>query len=369
MHATSRTNPTAIMSAIRIEIRSEMPRKRSDDRPGRPVRGRVIAGQASSNGLQFRPRLRRCAPVSEPADHLKETRVSRLVGESGQARERLPHIADHREPEPIRHDADHCGGHAVDSDTASDDGRVCVVPRYPNAAAQHDHRRGARPIVVGDEIAAERRLLAEQLKCIRRDVGRRHTFGGVPVVAESDRRLAERCQAGECPGGRLKVPEVEIGRAKSAPAPGAVTRVDRHDPFGSVDRQAANHRVHDREHRAVHADPERQCKDCRQREPMVLQQQAGGKSKVLPDVVHPPRSTRIAATLLQLIISAEIEPCAATGLRLGHTHPDVVIHLTIEVIPKLGVELTLEPAAIAKALPPIHCAPPSWCLKDQRDRL
>ena len=73
MHATSKTNPTAIMSAIRIEIRSEMARKRSDGSPGRLVRVRVIAGQASSNRLQFRPRLSRCAPVGEPADHLKET--------------------------------------------------------------------------------------------------------------------------------------------------------------------------------------------------------------------------------------------------------------------------------------------------------
>ena len=114
-----------------------------------------------------------------------------------------------------------------------------------------------------------------------------------------------------------------------------------------------------REHRAVHADPERQCDHSRQREPTVFQQQPGGKSNVLPDVVHPAGSTRIAATLLQLIISAKIETCAATGLLLGHSHPDVVIHLTIEVIAKLCLELTLESVAIAKALPPVHCSPHS----------
>jgi hypothetical protein len=58
-------------------------------------------------------------------------------------------------------------------------------------------------------------------------------------------------------------------------------------------------------------------------------------------VVDPPRSTRIAATLLELIICAKIDTCAATGLLLGHSHPNVVSDLTIEVIPKLGVEFTL----------------------------
>jgi hypothetical protein len=93
--------------------------------------------------------------------------------------------------------------------------------------------------------------------------------------------------------------------------------------------------------------------------PTVFQLQPSGKAKVLPRVVHPPRSTCIAATLLERIISAKIETCAATGVLLGHSHPNVVSHLTIEVIPKLGVELTLESIVVPEALPPIHRAPPS----------
>jgi hypothetical protein len=42
------------------------------------------------------------------------------------------------------------------------------------------------------------------------------------------------------------------------------------------------------------------------------------------------------------------------SLRIGHFHPNVVSDLTIEVIPKLGVELTLESIVVPKALPPIH---------------
>ena len=81
-------------------------------------------------------------------------------------------------------------------------------------------------------------------------------------------------------------------------------------------------------------------------------------SKVLPHVVHPPGSTHIAGTLLQLIVSAKVETCEATGLLLGHSHPNVVVHLTIEVIPKLGVELALELVTAAQPLPPVHCARP-----------
>jgi hypothetical protein len=166
--------------------------------------------------------------------------------------------------------------------------------------------------------------------------------------------LTERREAREGLRGSLKLSEIQIGHSESPPSTSAVTRVDRHDPFWAVDRQAANHRVDDCEHRPVHADTERQCKDGRQGEPNVFQQQTSGKPEILRAIAHPPRSTRIAATLLERIISAKIETCAATGLLLGHSHPNVVSHLTIEVIPKLGVEFTLESIVVPKALPPIH---------------
>jgi hypothetical protein len=60
-----------------------------------------------------------------------------------------------------------------------------------------------------------------------------------------------------------------------------------------------------------------------------------------------------------LVVSAKVQAGAAAGLLLGHTHSDVVSHFAIEVIPELGVELALEAVAAAKALPPVHRAPPS----------
>ena len=86
-------------------------------------------------------------------------------------------------------------------------------------------------------------------------------------------------------------------------------------------------------------------------------------------VVHPPRSTRIAATLLERIISAKIETGAATGLLLGHSHPNVVSHLTIEVIPKLGVELTLESIAGSEGAATNSLRTSLRPLKNERDSL
>ena len=147
---------------------SEMARKRSDDRPGILVCGRIFAREASSNRRHFCLRLSRCAP-SQRACRIPEGGAC-LASDSlspGRRASGCQTIADDREPEAFRHDADHGGGHAVDPYTASDDGRVCVVPRCPNAAAQHDDRWCAGPIIVGHKIAAKRRLLAEQLKCVR----------------------------------------------------------------------------------------------------------------------------------------------------------------------------------------------------------
>ena len=114
-----------------------MRRKRSDDRPSILVCVWVFARQASSNRRQFCLRLSRCAPVSEPAEHLKEARVPRLIGESGQARERLPQVADDREPEAIRHDTDHDRGCVPQFHDRSDD----VVPAAERGNHGQPHRR------------------------------------------------------------------------------------------------------------------------------------------------------------------------------------------------------------------------------------
>ena len=140
MHATSRTNPTAIMSAIRIAIGAKCPGNGATTAPVVPFVAGYSRDRRAAIDVDLRLRLRRCAPISEPAEDLKLTHVSRLTRESGQAGERLPHVADDREPEAVRHDTDHGGGHAVDSHTAPDDGRVRVVPRGPDAAAQDDDR-------------------------------------------------------------------------------------------------------------------------------------------------------------------------------------------------------------------------------------
>jgi hypothetical protein len=50
----------------------------------------------------------------------------------------------------------------------------------------------------------------------------------------------------------------------------------------------------------------------------------------LRHVFDPPRFARVAATLFQLILAAELQACQPSGLQLGHPGADVVLDLTIE---------------------------------------
>src|SRR5688572_7273450 len=109
--------------------------KPCDDRPRILVPNWVIARKASSNRCNFCLRLSRRAPISKPAEHLQQMRISCLIREPGEARERLPHVADDWEPEAVRHDAYDRGGHAVDAYRTTNHCRVCVVPRCPNTVA------------------------------------------------------------------------------------------------------------------------------------------------------------------------------------------------------------------------------------------
>ena len=57
------------------------------------------------------------ALTGQPAKYLEPSPVSSLIGLIGELRqepERLPHIADEREPETVWHDADDEGRHTVD---------------------------------------------------------------------------------------------------------------------------------------------------------------------------------------------------------------------------------------------------------------
>ena len=104
--------------------------------------------------------------------------------QSGQARERVPDVADDREPEAFRHDPDTVEGTPLTRTRPPYDGSGLRLPGGPDAAAQDDDCWRARLIVGGDEIAAKDRPFAEHPKCVRRDVSRRSAFGCAPVIAE-----------------------------------------------------------------------------------------------------------------------------------------------------------------------------------------
>ena len=82
-------------------------------------------------------------------------------------------------------------------------------PGPPESVADDRHRIGARSRVRRDEIAAERRLHAEQGKNGRPDTGARH---GVPALPDREGHLAEeRIERFEGAIPRLPIREIETG--------------------------------------------------------------------------------------------------------------------------------------------------------------
>jgi hypothetical protein len=108
--------------------------------------------------------------------------------------------------------------------------------------------------------------------------------------------------------------------------------VDGHETIGVIARQAANHGVHDREHRAVHADAQRERHRCRECEPAVFPQQPSGKSKVLPDVARPSRSASIPAHFLHLIETTEFQTRSTPRVTFCQARRDVIRRQAFDMV-------------------------------------
>ena len=115
---------------------------------------------------------------------------------------------------------------------AGEDVRVAAVAALPDAVAEDDDRRGAGPVVLGAEVAADHRPLADQLEHVRRLIRALELLGRASFVADVDRRDEEQRQAGEGAAALAPVLEVE---ARDAGRPRArVEHADRDDPLGLV---------------------------------------------------------------------------------------------------------------------------------------
>ncbi len=244
----------------------------------------IIASQFSRDGVHLCLRLRHRDAVAQPAEDIQgRAGIALLFQELRRVRERHPQVGAGGKLEAFRHHADHRCWQLVDLDGAAENGRITAVAVLPHAVSQDDHGRRARPIVLRKEIAADQRLLANQLEGVGRLVRALEALGRASFVADVHGLATGRRQARERPRRGAPVHEILIRHAPIASAP--VPRADDDDSIRVVEWQAADQDgVDEREHGGVHPDSERQRDHGDAREPAVFDQKAYGELHVLQQV-------------------------------------------------------------------------------------
>ena len=209
-------------------------------------------------------------------------------------RHRHPDLVLERPLESGRHDADDRRGDRVDANRFADDGRVGGITRLPDVGADQRHGRRVGCIVLRKKRAALHGFDADQIEGIRRDEPARIRFRQ-PVVAADDHRAAlNQRDAGKRAACATPVLEVLKRHAESAST--RIAHVEPHDPVWSIEGEPSKkHGVDEGEHGAVGADPERQRRERRERNPAVLDQPSRGKAQILQNAhIRPPPFPRAA---------------------------------------------------------------------------
>ena len=184
-----------------------------------------------------------------------------------------------------RHHADDRERLTVDAHGAPDDRRVRSEPRRPEMLAQDDHLRGGRPIVAGDEGAAQQRSQPEDVEVLIRD-------------AESSdlHRCIERGNrgGGESDGGHrverrvLRFPVEIVQRRHGIGLSGhRALFLDEHDPVRIlVRKRTEKHAFHRAEDRRVRPDADRERQDGDRHESRRAAQRPNGVAQVLDQRFH-----------------------------------------------------------------------------------
>src|SRR5207244_13618693 len=114
------------------------------------------------------------------------------------------------------------------------------------------------------------------------------------------------------------------------------------------------------EHRRVHAYPEREHDHGRNREARHLKQPSDRELEIPDRAADPDGDWRhVAAGVLHLLEPAELQARLPPGLPFVHAGGDVIRGEALEMIAKLGIELTIEVLTMPESPPPVHSAPPS----------
>ena len=198
-----------------------------------------------------------------------------------------PQLRVGRELHAARQDADDDDRLAVDADRLAEDAGIGGVAVRPQAVAEDGDALRVLAAVLGREVAAEERLLAEQPEEIFGHPRARLLFRHRLVVGDVHRVLGERAHVGEGLGLRAPVEQLLVRHAAGpGDAVGPEQAGSDHVKTGGVveGESADEDRVDQREDRGIHADAEGEREHCGGGEPPVLEDGADGRAQVLKHV-------------------------------------------------------------------------------------
>ena len=243
---------------------------------------------------------------------------------------------NHRHPELLfvvggvgggRHHPDHLVRGAVHPHRGADHVRIGAETPPPQPVAEHDHSVVARPVLAGQEGAAQARFQPEHVEEAGGDPGADHPLG-VALASEVEARVLDRGEGLERPARPPPIGEVaggdvaeELAAALAAPVrdlpdPDHAARIGKR-------QRPQDDRVDRREERGRDADPERQGEDGGNREAGVRAELAECEPNVLGEVgeacvaAHgavPPASLGPAFVTVAVEVP---EAAARLGSRLG----------------------------------------------------
>ena len=238
---------------------------------------RVLASEIGADRRQFLVRLRRSDTGGEAAQRLQVMRTANDSLLRGHAKH-APHLRRaSRLVDQVRHDADDLEDVAVQPDRASDRAGVAAESCPPEGFAD-DRDVSATRLVTGHERPSSNRTDTEDVEEAGRDPRRLDPVGLSRVrqihrLGHEGGRRRERSAARD--------PVVVIGRRDDISVP-VVVLPELHQSIGvRVGQRAQEDLAHDREHRRVRADAERQGRDRRSREAAVARDEPHTLSQIV----------------------------------------------------------------------------------------
>ena len=241
-------------------------------------------------GRQVAARLRERHAGLEPAEGAHPPHA-RLLRELADARyERRPQLGSGGIGEAPRHHAHDRERLAIEHDRGADDAGVRREALAPQRVAEHDHARGAPPIVLGHERAPERRRHAEHGEEAPGDEPT-HELDGLAAAAHRPGLVRAR-QAGhvfERGVARPPVAERRVRHLDERLAAVAVTLPDERQAIGlGVGKRPQDHGVRHAEDRDGTADPDGERRRRDQREDGPSSQPSRGVRQIPTERTHKP---------------------------------------------------------------------------------